>query len=469
MKYIVWFRDDLRLVDNSALQHAASAGQVAALYIYPEGLGAASKWWLDKSLQRLSDQLAQLEIELVLKRGAPTEILSQAFAQSQADKVVWNRVYTPAGMELGESVKKALPANACQSFNSSTLTEPSKVMTKQDTPFKVFTPYWRHCQSVIEAREIEPLAKFQSFDLGIASDRLEDWQLHPQSPDWSGGLAERWQPGEEGAQQRWQDFLESAIQSYKEGRDFPASASTSFLSPHLRFGEISANQLWQDTQQAIAEQEISSENGMKFLSELGWRDYSRYLLVHFPHIVEQPFNQKFADFPWQENADYLRAWQRGKTGYPLVDAGMRELWETGYMHNRVRMVVASFLTKHCLIHWRDGADWFFDTLVDADTPNNTASWQWVAGCGADASPYFRIFNPTLQSEKFDKQGEYIKRWVPELAKLPAKHVHQPSQAPSEVLAEAQIELGEDYPRPIVDHAQARAAALEAYDAIKSQS
>jgi deoxyribodipyrimidine photo-lyase len=466
MKTIVWFREDLRLHDNPALHHAASLGSVAAIYIYPEGMGGASKWWLDKSLSRLSEALAEHGIELVLKTGSAEKILKRALHESSADKVVWNRVYSPQGISLGEAIKNGLGAESTRSFNGLLLTEPSKVFNKQGSPFKVFTPYWRYCQSVIQARPITDLPQLKPFDLALESEALADWGLHPQHPDWSQGLGERWLPGEQGAQRRWQAFLDSAVRSYKEGRDFPATDNTSYLSPHLAFGEISANQLWLDTHEAIATGELDSQNGLKFLSEIGWREYSRYLLVHFPHIQTEPFNKKFVNFPWQSSPQLLQAWQSGQTGYPIVDAGMRELWHTGYMHNRVRMVVASFLTKHCLIHWREGADWFWDTLVDADIGSNTASWQWVAGCGADAAPYFRIFNPTLQSEKFDKDGEYLRRWLPELRDLPAKYIHKPHAAEQSILSAANIVLGKDYPMPIVDHVSARADALHAYSLSK---
>ncbi|MFT6006239.1 MAG: deoxyribodipyrimidine photo-lyase [Pseudoalteromonas tetraodonis] len=466
MKTIVWFREDLRLHDNPALHYAASAGSVAAIYVYPRGLGGASKWWLDKSLSRLSEALNEQGIELVLKTGSAEEILKRALDESSADKVVWNRVYSPQGIALGEAVKNNLGVELTRSFNGLLLTEPSKIFNKQGTPFKVFTPYWRYCQSVIQARPIRDLPDLKAFDLDLKSDALIDWGLHPQQPDWSQGLEKRWVPGEQGAQQRWQRFLDSAVRNYKEGRDFPATDNTSYLSAHLAFGEISANQLWLDTHEAIATGHLDSQNGLKFLSEIGWREYSRYLLVHFPEIETEPFNKKFRNFPWQSNPQLLKAWQSGQTGYPIVDAGMRELWHTGYMHNRVRMVVASFLTKHCLIHWREGADWFWDTLVDADIGSNTASWQWVAGCGADAAPYFRIFNPTLQSEKFDKNGEYLKRWLPELSDLPAKYIHKPSSAEQSILTAANVVLGKDYPLPIVHHAAARADALQAYSLSK---
>ncbi|MDB4511955.1 DNA photolyase family protein [Arenicella sp.] len=471
MKTILWCRQDLRLFDNPALYQAAAAGQILPVYIYPEDLGGASYWWLHHSLQAFANSLKQRGISLVLRKGEPAAVLNQLAEQTNADQVFWNRVYSPLGIEQAQQVKKTLDSAdvAMQSFNGQLLTEPTRILTKQGTPFKVFTPFWRHCLANLQPDPILEIPKMTAFDSSTKSEELQDWLLLPTKPDWSAGLVERWTPGEDAAQQRWQTFLEEVITNYKEGRDFPGQDNTSYLSPHLTFGEISPRQIWFDLQQRIASKEIDSTNGYKFLAEIGWREYSRYLLVHFPHIIDEPFNPKFAEFPWQQRPELLSAWQRGKTGYPIVDAGMRELWHTGYMHNRVRMVTASFLTKHCLTHWREGMDWFWDTLVDADIGSNTASWQWVAGCGADAAPYFRIFNPILQGEKFDKNGDYIKQWLPELAALPAKFINQPWKADPETLQLAKLNLGVDYPLPIVDHAAARAEALEAYQAIKTAS
>lgn len=468
MKTLLWFRDDLRLHDNSALNDAAKSGQFSALFIYPEDLGGASYWWLYHSLKSLTQDLEEKGIKLILKTGAPEKVVSEVCAELNVDKVVWNRVYSPAGIATGSAVKKALEEVDvnCQSFNSNLLIEPTKVFNKQGTPFKVFTPFWRHCLSILSPSNIEEPEPFVAIDEEVASEVLEDWGLLPTKPNWAEGLQQRWQPGEEGAQSRWSDFLGSTIRRYKNGRDIPSEENTSMLSPHLAFGEISPRQIWFDTQQAIAANEIDSENGKKFLSEIGWREFSRYLLVHFPHIVDSPFNQRFEEFPWQDKPELVDAWKKGQTGYPIVDAGMRELWHTGYMHNRVRMVVASFLTKHCLTHWHEGMDWFWDTLVDADIGNNTASWQWASGCGADAAPYFRIFNPILQGEKFDKEGAYIKKWIPELANLPAKYINKPWEADDKILQKAKLKLGETYPFPIVDHKEARELALASYQAIK---
>ncbi|MCL4136433.1 UNVERIFIED_CONTAM: hypothetical protein GTU68_058007 [Idotea baltica] len=469
MKTILWCRQDLRLFDNPALHAAAIQGKILPVFIYPNDLGGASYWWLHHSLQAFSDSLKARGVNLVLRTGDPVKVLCELAEQIKADQIVWNRVYSPRGIQQGQEVKQALTQVnfKSQSFNGQLLTEPTKILTKQGTPFKVFTPFWRYCLANLQPDPVLDVPTMTGFDIKVESEDIEDWSLLPTQPDWSGGLNERWTPGEKTAQQRWQTFLDEVIPNYKEGRDFPNQDNTSYLSPHLAFGEISPRQIWFDVHESIANNQIDSINGHKYLAEIGWREYSRYLLIHFPHITEQPFNAKFANFPWQNQPELLKAWQRGKTGYPIVDAGMRELWHTGYMHNRVRMVAASFLTKHCLTHWREGMDWFWDTLVDADIGSNTASWQWVAGCGADAAPYFRIFNPILQGEKFDKQGDYIKKWVPELAELPAKFINKPWAADPKILQVANVNLGDNYPLPVVDHATARAEALESYQAIKA--
>ncbi len=466
MKTIVWLREDLRLFDNPALHHAAQKGLILPVYIYPEGLGGASYWWLHHSLEKLAAKFESNKVNLILRTGKPEKVLRELVEQTGADKVVWNRVYSPQGIEQGAKVKDVLTNITTQSFNAQLLIEPTQILNKQGTAFKVFTPFWRHCQSVLNPSPLLAEPEMLGFEQTVKSELLDSWALLPTTPDWAGGLSTRWQAGEDAAQERWLKFLESTISRYKEGRDFPAQHNTSYLSPHLAFGEISPKQIWFDTKQAIANNEIDSDNGEKFLAEIGWREYSRYLLVHFPQVIDKPFNKRFDEFPWQDEPELLEAWQQGKTGYPIVDAGMRELWETGYMHNRVRMVVASFLTKHCLTHWREGADWFWDTLVDADIANNTASWQWASGCGADAAPYFRIFNPILQGEKFDKEGNYIKKWLPELSKLPKKYINKPWEADRITLELSNVTLGHNYPHPIVDHKQARELALNAYQAIK---
>jgi len=468
MKTIMWFREDLRLFDNPALHYASQRGAVIPLFIFPEGLGAASYWWLHHSLQSLAHSLAEHQAPLILKTGEPTAVLSSLASSYQCDQVVWNRVYSPQGMAQGQCVKAQLDVSGVKtrSFNGQLLIEPSRIQTKQGTPFKVFTPFWRNCMANLQPPPLLEVPEITAVDDSVSSEPLESWRLLPTDPNWAVGIEQKWCPGEEGAQARWVTFNDGPIDRYKEGRDIPGQINTSELSPHLAFGEISVRQLWFETHDSINAGTVSSENGQKYLAELGWREFSRYLLVHFPHLEEHPFNAKFKRFSWEENRHWLEAWQQGKTGYPIVDAGMRELWHTGFMHNRVRMVVASFLTKHLRTHWREGADWFWDTLVDADIANNTASWQWVAGCGADAAPYFRIFNPVLQGEKFDKKGEYVKRWVPELEKLEPRFIHKPWEAEVATLSKAGITLGKNYPRPIVDHKKARTSALLAYQQIK---
>jgi len=465
---LVWLREDLRLFDNPALHYAASLGEVTPVYIYPESLGGASYWWLHHSLLNLQKAFAEQGVRLLLRTGQPERVLVELAGQLEADSVMWNRVYSPQGMRDGAALKAvcAEKSIATRSFNGQLLIEPSEVMTKQSTPFKVFTPFWRNCVANLRPSDVLGVPKLTKTSHLIESETLDNWGLLPSKPDWSAGLQKRWKPGEEGAQANLESFLESTVSNYSEGRDIPGQENTSMLSPHLAFGEISSKQIWFATHNAMASRQVDSVNGNKFLSEIGWREFSRYLLVHFPHIVKEPFNTKFTNFPWQTDQALLDAWQRGETGYPIVDAGMRELWATGYMHNRVRMITASFLCKHCLTHWREGMAWFWDTLVDADIANNTASWQWVAGSGADASPYFRIFNPILQGEKFDKNGDYIKKWVPELAGLSSKHINKPWEADQDTLKAARIKLGEDYPLPIVDHKQARQLALDAYASIK---
>lgn len=468
-KTIVWLREDLRLLDNPALHYAASKGEVVPVFILPESLGSASYWWLHHSIDSLKRSLAKRGVRLILRTGDPVSVLRSICRELKSERVAWNRVYSPDGMRVGSQLKEALNQDGVESksFNGQLLIEPTLVLNKQGAPFKVFTPFWKNCLSNLAPNALLDVPEFLATTHDLDSDKLVSWDLLPHSPDWSSGFDERWVPGEQHAQLKFETFKGNTITHYKDGRDIPSTENTSMLSPHLAFGEISPKQVWFDLHDSMAVGEIDSENGYKFLSEIGWREYSRYLLVHFPDITTQPFNAKFANFPWMSNAALLSAWQQGQTGYPIVDAGMRELWSTGYMHNRVRMIVASFLCKHCLIHWKEGAAWFWDTLLDADIANNTASWQWVAGCGADASPYFRIFNPILQGEKFDKEGVYVKRWVPELAELDSKFIHKPWDADQASLDIAGVTLGVNYPTPVVDHKQARQQALGAYSFMKT--
>ena len=472
-KTIVLFQQDLRLNDNPALSHAAKRGEVIPVFVFEnmESLGGASKWWLHHSLVALQASLEEQGVHFILRQGDTVAVILQLVKESSADAVYWNRCYEPSAIEKGKSLKAALEPQRIEakSFKAGLLFEPWEIANKQGNFFKVFTPFWKHC--LTQANSIgEPyeVPKFVPSTHRYNCDELTEWKLLPTHPDWAGGLKKLWQAGEKSAHQRLESFLVHRLKAYPEKRDIPSDAGTSYLSPHLHWGEISPRQLWSATRYHEAHAG-NSRAAEKFLSELGWREFSYYLLYHVPILPSMAFNPKFQDFPWVYNEAALRAWQRGKTGYPLVDAGMRELWETGYMHNRVRMIAASFLTKHLQVDWKQGAAWFWDTLVDADLANNSASWQWVAGCGADASPYYRIFNPVLQGQRFDPAGDYVRRWIPELSKLPDAYIHCPWEADEKILQHAGISLGKNYPNPIVNHSAARDAALQAYKTYQSDS
>ncbi|MCB1675450.1 MAG: deoxyribodipyrimidine photo-lyase [Halioglobus sp.] len=474
---IFWFRQDLRLHDLPGLAAAIDTGRpLLVCYILDEGApgewapGGASRWWLHHSLASLAADIEGLGGRLLLRRGDTLDTLHDLVDETDADTVYCSRQYEPWARRLERSAQRALAqrAVAVKRYPGTLLWEPESIATQSGTPFKVFTPFWRTCRRVPPPAAPRKWRKSPNwFGPPPQGDALQDWHLLPTHPDWAAAWPRLWQPGAQPARARLSAFLRGGIADYCQGRDFPARQATSGLSTHLHFGELSPAQVWHSAQQAAAGDPALAEPVEKFLSELAWREFSYHLLWHFPDIPDAPFKTQFAQFPWQGTEQGLRAWQRGETGYPLVDAGMRELWQTGCMHNRVRMVVASFLTKHLLIHWRAGAKWFWDTLLDADLANNSCSWQWVAGSGADASPYFRIFNPTAQSEKFDPQGSYVRRWVPELAKLPDQYLHRPWRAPADVLADAAVVLGETYPEPIVDHRAARESALAAYAQVKS--
>jgi deoxyribodipyrimidine photo-lyase len=473
---IVWFRQDLRLRDNPALCAAAATGRpVIPLYVLDDEtpaqwrLGGASRWWLHHSLSSLTRDLARRQSslcpKLILRSGNAAEIVTAFAAETHAHGVYWNRCYEAYAVHRDRTIKEALlrAGVEARSFNASLLFEPWEVKTGSGTPFRVFTAFWRACARLPATPPLPPPQQLEGLgDASPASDDLAPWKLLPR-PDWAAGLRETWAPGETQARKRVRDFLENAIAGYRTARDLPGVEGTSRLSPHLHFGEIGPRQI----RHAI-ESHVDAKGGEAdtetFLKELGWREFSYHLLFHYPDLPERPLRPEFADFPWRDDEAGLRAWQRGQTGYPIVDAGMRELWATGWMHNRVRMIVASFLVKDMMLPWQMGEAWFWDTLVDADLANNAASWQWVSGSGADAAPYFRIFNPVLQGERFDADGTYIRHWIPELAKLPAAALHAPWKASPEVLAKAGLALGRDYPMPILDHAAARERALAAYAA-----
>jgi len=457
---IVWFRRDLRIADNPALHEAARCGTVIPLYIDEPparwSLGAASRFWLHQSLAALAAALAACGSPLVLRCGDPRAVLAALIAETGATAVFWNRRYEPDGIATDSELKTTLSALcAVRSFKAQLLFEPHEIATVGGTPFRVFTPFWRACaKREPPAAPLPAPSRLQAPLQRVTGQSLVELALEPRL-DWSTGIRAAWRCGEAAAGTAFERFVDSAVGRYATDRDYPQRPAVSRLSPHLAFGEISVRQVWHGVQAALAAGEINAENGAQaWLRQLIWREFAYHLLFHYPHTVEAPLREDFAALPWEDDVAGFKAWTRGQTGFLLVDAGMRELWQTGYMHNRVRMVTASLLCKHLGVHWLVGARWFWDTLVDADLANNTLGWQWVAGCGADAAPFFRIFNPIAQSMKFDADGIYIRTWVPELAALAGRAIHQPTAAVT------------GYSRPIVDLAVARQAALARYAAIR---
>lgn len=444
---IVWFRDDLRVADHPALTAAVERGApVVCVYVLDEEspgirrLGGAARWWLHGSLTALGEALDDLGGRLVLRRGPAGRVIRSLVDETGAGAVFWNRRYGGPERDLDAELKRALRDDGLivQSFAANLLFEPWTIRTGQGTPFSVFTPFWRACTSAPEPRHPLP-APDRIEPADAASDALDDWALLPTRPDWATGLREAWTPGADAAHERLREFLADDLADYAHGRDEPARSVTSRLSPHLRWGEVSPHEVWH----ALRDRRSRGEGANRFRTELGWREFAWHVLFHAPELATRNWRAEFDAFPWPRlHPTALRAWEKGRTGVPLVDAGMRELWATGTMHNRVRMVVASFLTKNLLIDWRRGEQWFWDTLVDADAASNPFNWQWVAGSGADAAPYFRVFNPELQATKFDPDGEYVRRWVPELGT-------------------------DQYPEPIVDLKQTREAALAAYEQVKA--
>ena len=449
---LLWLRQDLRLADHPALHAAVERGAaVIPIFLWcpqEEGAwspGAASRWWLHHSLASLQTDFAKRGATLVIRRGEDSLVaLRGLIRETGANAVYWSRRYEPRLVERDRRIKDALRADGLEarSFNAALLTEPWDVQNLSGKPFQVFTPYWRKVSATLELPAPLPAPKrIPAPERIVSTLPLDALQLLPQIR-WDGGLARTWTPGERGAAQRLDHFLDGPVKDYGETRNLPAESGTSRLSPHLHFGEISPRQIWHAAPKWRTGQ---------FMTEIGWREFAHHLLYHFPHTTDAPLRADFARFPWREDARELRAWQRGETGIPLVDAGMRELWDTGWMHNRVRMVVASFLVKNLRMHWLHGARWFWDTLVDADLASNTLGWQWAAGCGADAAPYFRVFNPQSQAEKFDPQGEYIRRWIPELGGRPGSSGTRA------------------YPPPIVDLKASREAALAAFKTLRSSN
>ncbi len=472
---LLLLRNDLRLEDHPALVKAAEAGPVVPLFVFDEesdgawAPGAASRWWLHHSLAALSEAFAARGVPLVLRRGDTVEIVADLASKVKAQAVHMTRHYEPASVALEKKLKSKLETRdiPLRRYGGHLLIEPEDITTQNGAPYKVYTPFWRSLSKAVAIRERSCAPEtLEAYGDAIPSDELEAWGLLPVKPDWAAGWEDLWTPGEDGARARLAAFLEDGLLGYGKNRDRPDCDGTSRLSPHLHFGEISPHAVWRAV--AACGGDAGNLDGDKetFLKEVAWREFSAHLLFHFPTLPDAAFKSEFADYPWEEDPEQLRAWQRGQTGYPIVDAGMRQLWQTGYMHNRVRMIVGSFLVKHLLIPWQRGEAWFWDTLVDADLASNAASWQWVAGSGADAAPYFRIFNPMTQSEKFDPDGQYVRTWVPELKDLPAEAIHAPFEASREVLEAAGVVLGETYPEPIIGHKAARERALAGYDKIR---
>ncbi len=464
---ICWFRQDLRLHDNPALHEAARRGTVIPIYILDDEnsgrwrQGGAARLWLHHSLMDLDRRLGG---KLRVYSGPAQDVLSRLCEEHRIDALFWNRCYEPWRVDRDQLIKKRLGSKGIEilSFNASLLWEPWEIRKPDNSPYKIFTPFYRRA---IGHEAHVPVVSFPPPDDIVCSDRdfgglaIDDLGLRPDL-GWCPTLERYWRIGESNAFEVLEEFISDGLAHYQTRRDYPAVPATSRLSPYLHFGEISPHYVWQRLTENGDDEHTSA-----FKRQLVWREFSYSLLYHNPQIPEQNLKPKFDRFPWKHNPRWLRCWQQGLTGYPLVDAGMRELWQTGFMHNRVRLIVASFLVKNLLIHWQHGADWFWDTLLEADLANNSANWQWVAGCGTDAAPYFRIFNPVSQGHKFDPHGLYTRRFLPELEGLPSKYLFSPWEAPPEVLDQAGVQLGQTYPRPIVDLGLSRQKALEAFKSL----
>lgn len=471
---ILWFRNDLRLADNSALAAAIDAGApVLPVFIQDAGSfgdwapGEASNWWLHHALQSLDRDLAVLGGGLVLRRGDSLRALEDLVAATGATRLYWNRRYEGPLRELDARIKRRFSDAGLEvrSFNSALLNEPHTVSTKAGKPCKVYTPYFNNVKDRPVEPPVEPRLDALRFPESLPQgEPLDTLGLMPER-DWYLGFAGHWEPTEAAARERLAEFLKQPVTAYDDRRDFPSESGTSSLSPYLHFGQIGPRQV---IHALSKDHDFDTGGPLVYRKEIYWREFAYNVLYHFPDTPDRPLQPAYEDFPWESDKALLRAWQQGRTGYPIIDAGMRELWETGWMHNRVRMIVASLLVKHLLQDWKAGARWFWDTLVDADLASNTLGWQWSGGCGADAAPYFRVFNPMTQGQKFDPRGDYVKRFVPELSALPAKYVHAPWEAPSGILQGAGIVLGETYPLPVVEHKAGRARALDAFSRFREE-
>ena len=469
---VIWFRQDLRLADNPALTNALEDGKTLPIFILDNVNskehvnGAASKWWLHHSLIKLNKSLKN---KLCFFGGNPIDILDEIHKQFEISNIFWSRCYEPWRIKRDKKIKKYFNDQNVNvnTFNGSLLWEPWNIAKKDGTPYKVFTPYYRKgClnsdkpRMPLPAPNLSNLISIDNHDL-----KIEDLELMPKH-NWYSKMISLWSPGEEGAHSKIEEFISNGLNNYKEGRNFPSNQNVSQLSPHLHFGEVSPNQVWYRAKTKEGKLGIKKDLD-HFLSELGWREFSFNLLYHFPFLPKENLQKKFDNFPWDNDKDKLKKWQKGLTGYPIVDAGMQELWQTGYMHNRLRMVVGSFLVKNLLLHWHHGERWFWDCLIDADLASNSAGWQWIAGSGADAAPYFRIFNPITQGQKFDPDGKYTRKYLPVLNDMPDKFLFNPWEAPEDVLRSAGVKLGENYPLPIVEIGSSRQKALEAFATTKT--
>ncbi len=467
MTNLVWFRNDLRVSDNPALSKAfENGGAVAAIYIL-EKQGGAANWWLHHSLIDLRKSLQEIGVCLILKSGDPKKIIPNLANKIKAKSVFWNRKYDENSINRDSEIKTNLREMGLnvESFKANLLFEPWEIKNGSQESYKIFTAFWRKClehQNSIP-NSLHTPQKIEFVDFSYESEILEDWQL---TPKWSEKFSGIWKIGEKCAQEQLYHFLENdVIDEYAVGRDFLAQEKTSKLSPYLAFGQISPKQIW-NVVKNHSERSLKGNFG-KFLQEIGWREFSYHLLFHQPNLPNQPIRKEFTHFPWRHSKEDLQKWQKGLTGFPVIDAAMREIWQTGHMHNRARMIVASFLTKDLLLPWQEGANWFLDCLFDADLASNSSNWQWVSGCGTDAAPYFRIFNPILQSKKFDPNGDYIRKWVPELGNLPNENIHDPSEAPEHILKKANVTLDQTYPHPMIDRKLTRERALQAYNKIRT--
>lgn len=472
---LVWLRRNFRVEDNLSLKAATDRGDpVIPVFILEEKplMGSAARWWLAHSLRGLQKSLRRRGLRLILRKGDPLKVLESLIKEAGAGAVFWDRSFEPVQRAIDEKIRSLLRSRgiSCEAVNDVLLFDPARIVNKQGTPFKVFTPFWNHCLSLEDPLvPVKLPARFSAPAVWPRSEKIESMGFEPREK-WAAKMEPFWKPGATGGLTALRKFLSGGIEEYPCGRDHLAEEGTSKLSPHLHFGEVSTRQVWHEARRnAVSNRRTGMARASEaFLRQIVWREFAHYQLFHFPETVSAPLRKEFSRFSWKKDMRLLRAWQKGETGYPVVDAGMRQLWKTGWMHNRARMIVASFLVKDLLIDWREGAAWFMETLVDADLANNTFGWQWVAGCGADAAPYFRIFNPMLQGGKFDPAGAYVRRWVPELSKVPARYIHAPWKAPAQVLAKAGVRIGKTYPEPVVDHDAARKRALFVYSRMRKK-